>query len=391
MGRYIPFDDVSTADLQIDATYGSLSTDMTSEPLNAIFRCGNRGGFRQKRVRPKGPLSFVVLFSTLSDPDWPDVLDMEEGLFTYYGDNKKPGHDLHQTKRGGNRILAAETFGLLLADQPNRSQVPPFFIFTQGGSRQDVVFRGLAAPGSPALGPTDQLVALWKMRDGQRFQNYKAHFSILNEAVIKRAWIDDLLAGRAVTENTPAAWLDWIVTGQYRVLRAAPTLSYRTRTEQMPAGAREEDMVAQVYAFYRENPHGFERCAGELFRLLDSNVVDYELTRPWRDGGRDAIGRYRIGSVGEPVKVEFALEAKCYEPGKSSVGVREMSRLISRLQHRQFGVMVTTSYVHQQAYEEVTADGHPVLMLAARDIAQALTRSDYSDVRKVERWLRSIA
>ncbi|MCP1762460.1 O-acetyl-ADP-ribose deacetylase (regulator of RNase III) [Bradyrhizobium japonicum] len=36
------------------------------------------------------------------------------------------------------------------------------------------------------------------------------------------------------------------------------------------------------------------------------------------------------------------LEAKCYGSG-NSVGVREMSRLISRLRHRQFGVLVTTS------------------------------------------------
>jgi hypothetical protein len=33
-------------------------------------------------------------------------------------------------------------------------------------------------------------------------------------------------------------------------------------------------------------------------------------------------------------------------------GVREMSRLISRLRHRQFGVLVTTSYVDNQAYRE---------------------------------------
>jgi hypothetical protein len=110
-----------------------------------------------------------------------------------------------------------------------------------------------------------------------------------------------------------------------------------------------------------------------------------------RDGGRDAVGRYRIGTSADPVKVDFALEAKYYEPGRSSVGVKEMSRLISRLQNRQFGVMVTTSYVHKQAYEEVTDDGHPVLILAGRDITEALTRGGYGSVKAVESWLRSIA
>ena len=69
-----------------------------------------------------------------------------------------------------------------------------------------------------------------------------------------------------------------------------------------------------------------------------------------------------------------------------------MSRLISRLQHRQFGVvMVTTSFVNKQAYQEVTDDGHPVLIVAGRDIADALTRSNYSDTRSVSNWLKSIA
>ena len=54
----------------------------------------------------------------------------------------------------------------------------------------------------------------------------------------------------------------------------------------------------------------------------------------------------------------FALEAKCYAPGHG-VGVRETSRLISRLRYRQFGVLVTTSHLDSQAYQEIREDGHP--------------------------------
>lgn len=57
----------------------------------------------------------------------------------------------------------------------------------------------------------------------------------------------------------------------------------------------------------------------------------------------------------DPVAVEFALEAKCYAPGHG-VGVRETSRLISRLRHRQFGVLVTTSHLDRQAYKEIRED-----------------------------------
>ena len=46
----------------------------------------------------------LVLTSSLADPDWPDTMDRETGVFTYYGDNKKPGRELHDTGRDGNLI-----------------------------------------------------------------------------------------------------------------------------------------------------------------------------------------------------------------------------------------------------------------------------------------------
>lgn len=111
-----------------------------------------------------------------------------------------------------------------------------------------------------------------------------------------------------------------------------------------------------------------------------------DVTRPWRDGGRDAVGDYLLGPGDDPVAVEFALEAKCYEPSHS-VGVRWTSRLISRLRHRQFGVLVTTSYVHAQAYQEIREDGHPVVILAGRDLVDILKKSGHDTAAAVIRFL----
>ena len=71
-------------------------------------------------------------------------------------------------------------------------------------------------------------------------------------------------------------------------------------------------------------------------------------TAPSRDGGRDAYGYYKLGPESDPIRLDFALEAKCYG-ADNGVGVRDLSRLISRLRHRQFGVLVTTSYLAPQA------------------------------------------
>ena len=122
--------------------------------------------------------------------------------------------------------------------------------------------------------------------------------------------------------------------------------------------------------------------------LFRSDRID--VTRPWRDGGRDAIGDYLLGPAADPaadpVAVEFALEAKCYAPDHG-VGVRETSRLIFRLRHRQFGVLVTTSYLDNQAYKEIREDGHPVIVLAARDITDILKKSGLDTTTALRRHL----
>ena len=66
-----------------------------------------------------------------------------------------------------------------------------------------------------------------------------------------------------------------------------------------------------------------------------------------------------------------------------------MSRLISRIRYRQFGVMLTTSYVDSQAYKEVIEDGHPILIMTATDIAQTLRRSSITS-ENIEEWIISL-
>ena len=66
-----------------------------------------------------------------------------------------------------------------------------------------------------------------------------------------------------------------------------------------------------------------------------------------------------------------------------------MSRLISRIRYRQFGIMITTSYVDKQAYQEVVEDGHPILIATASDIAGVLRRNAINS-SNIGEWLQSI-
>lgn len=117
----------------------------------------------------------------------------------------------------------------------------------------------------------------------------------------------------------------------------------------------------------------FEACAARLWQLIAAAVSEVEITRPTRDEGRDAVGTCSIGPDADQVKVDFALEAKCYNPSDTrGVGVKETAPLISRLLHRQFGVLVTTAFVGETAYKEIRQDGHPVVIVSAVDIVTVL-------------------
>lgn len=134
--------------------------------------------------------------------------------------------------------------------------------------------------------------------------------------------------------------------------------------------------IIHDYFIRDEKARMFEYFAAKIFSMTDQRVIIDEVTRGVVDGGKDAIGRYKIGLNNDPIFTEFALEAKCYQPGFikkiNTVGVKETSRLISRIRNRQFGVLVTTSAIAQQAYEEVREDNHPIFFISGVDIINIL-------------------
>jgi hypothetical protein len=312
-------------------------------------------------------------------------MDRETGVFTYYGDNKKPGLGIHETPRNGNELLR-RIFADAHAGIEGRKRVPPIFVFANTGEWRDVRFIGLAVPGALDQRPSEDLVAIWRTSKGLRFQNYRAHFTVIDVAEIARSWIDKIIAGETDGSLAPSTWLDWVETGRHRPLRAPRSIEHRTKTEQLPDRPHEIEIIRAIHTHFALRPHDFERCAAALASMLLPNIASLDLTRPSRDGGRDAIGGLRLGQGPGSILVEFAIEAKCYGL-TNSVGVREMSRLISRLRHRQFGVLVTTSYVDLQAYREIKEDQHPIIIIAARDIVELLRLNGYADLKTVKTWL----
>lgn len=377
------FEKLLTSDLHVDARYqGGSSGNAGDDPLPRLLRVDNQGGFR-KRGQARGRLHMLVLLTSMDDPDWPDSLDRETGIFTYYGDNKQPGRDLHETGRDGNLML--QRIFEASRTSTGRTEVPPIFVFAKE-ERRDVTFLGLAVPGAADLDASEDLVAIWRTSNGSRFQNYRARFTILDAASVSRAWIDSIIAGSRDDTHSPDAWRTWLKTGRRRPLIAARTLEYRTRAEQLPRDDEGAAMIAAIRSHFDGRPHAFEHCAAELARMMIPDIATLDVTRPSRDGGRDAVGQLRLGTGPSAILADFALEAKCYTP-PNAVGVRDMSRLISRLRHRQFGVLVTTSCVDLQAYKEIKEDRHPIIVISAADIVELLRRNGRGNAAAVRSWL----
>jgi len=292
MQKKFPFESLREADLHVDAIYeGGISGNARDDPIGPLTGTGNQGGFRFAGSPREQAVRLVVLYSSLSELDWPDAIDMQGGRFVYFGDNRSPGKELHDTHRQGNLILR-QCFDALHAGR--RNDIPPFLVFTKLGRGRDVLFRGFAVPGAPGLPPTQDLVAVWKSKNGVRFQNYRAVFTVLDEPVVQRAWLKEIHTGARFGEHCPVAFRQWADKGGYQTLSAEPIASTRSRREQLPSSTR-VGLVRTVYESFRSNAFGFELIAAELFRMSDPNVVHYDLTKPWRDGGRDALGKYRIG------------------------------------------------------------------------------------------------
>lgn len=383
-------DDLSNQDLIVDRVYGgSRKGNYSDEFLSKLLGVDNGAGFRclgSPRTDPS-TLRILVLQTSFSELDWPDSIDISTGLFTYYGDNREAG-DLHETKRDGNKILRN------LFDYAHNTDIstrfPLIFLFGKTGTYRDAKFLGLAVPGAKDMSSDEDLTAVWRVTaDGVRFQNYKSTFTILDIPVVDRRWIKDAQNGNALSSPFASkTWLDWIQKRIYKPLEVEQPSGARTRKEQTDLTKEQHQVIELLHRSFKDRPTDFERVAAKIVEYALPNAHSIELTRPWRDGGRDALGKYRVFQGLGGIDVKFAMEAKCFSLN-NSVGVREASRLISRIKHRQFGVIVTTSFVGKQAYCEIIQDEHPVVVICAVDIAKILKKK-FVHLGDIEKWLEEV-
>ena len=384
------YSELSTADLNIDAIYkGGVKGNSSDDIFNKLLGLENSGGFRALKSRTEPAL--LALVSSTEEPEWPDFLDIETGIFTYYGDNRTPGHTILDTSKKGNQCLE-NLFNRTHEGGESRKKIPPIFIFIKEGKKgRDYRFCGLAVPGNPIFSQTEDLISVWKSKDDRRFQNYRAIFSILSIDKITREWIEDIHNGNIFSKNCPQVWKAWVETGNYKILKSLKEIKIKTSEEQMPQDQISKKLLNIVYNYFLKvkDEYDFEKFAGKIFQMSDPNKIqDYTVTKASRDGGRDVVGFYKIGTNNSSYKFSYHLEAKRFKPDeKHGIGVGHTKRLISRIKYREFGVLVTTSYISKQAYTEIVEDNHPIIFITGKDIVNILIKSGINNEQTLKNFL----
>ena len=392
---------IDRPELRIDAEYrDTVNWKNPKDQFNKMFRVAdgkgivNSGGFRWKSHNAGKSIieqsAFVILVTNLEEDEWPDSLNVERGIFTYWGDNRTAGKELHATTKGGNRFLV-DTFNKLHVN--NRLEICPVLCFQSINSAQGhcMKFIGLAAPGAAHLSSREDLVAVWRASAGTRFQNYRSAWTVLDVPAVSWEWLDELANGVAPlnAKECPAQWREFAEHGIYKALEPVEKIVPRKKQQQMP----HDDVGKKVLTCVRSlSDREFEFFAAEIIKLIDQNYVDIETTRRVKDGGYDVVGKYRIPGHGSQIELSFFGEAKRWTT--KSIGVGEVSRLISRVKHRDFGFFVTTSYFEVQVQQELIDDKHPIKLISGGDIVKILMDKDYvssiGDVTRLEGFLAQI-
>lgn len=388
--------------LQIDRIYAAdkiKAKTLAGEVLSKLFIVGNAGGFRVN-----GPIenpNYIVIYTSGDDAYWRDEIDNSLGVLLYYGDNRTPGNDLHNTKKGGNKILR-NIFNYAASEEiSERKNIPPIFVFKKYEDSRDMKFLGLAVPGIKGKPKKDWLTAVWGCnRLGERFLNYKAFFTILDtskghtgeyDTNINLAWLTDLEKNHGYDSlYAPLEWKRYIDGKVYNPLMCKTERFVKSKAEQLPTDKVQLDMLNALHKYFleKDNGYSFETFANDMVIGIDDNVIAINGTRYYKDGGYDGIGNYQLfkGSQNE-VMVEFYVQAKCYNLD-NSVSVKDTARLISRIKDRQFGIMLTTSYVAQQAFDEILEDGHPIVILSGKNIVEYIVNElELYDVESLLRYL----
>lgn len=308
---------------------------------------------------------------------WVDLVDSDLGYAFYNGDNRKSGQ--FPADSPGNGLLTR--LQAFYTDPALRKYAPPILLFTQrevDGNRKG--YRCFSGYGVP----TRHVLVSQRERGTDRyFTNLAVELSLFrldeeNEE-FDWAWLDkrrdgDLRAD-AVLRAAPSAWRNWVLEGDAAIEKCRRRVARRrviSSNGQLDYPETDKALIREVATCFGGNPHAFEGLAS----LVAERVIGHGCRRAWvtrrsADGGVDFVCRLDVGSEFSRMGVVVLGQAKCLAL-ESSVGGRDLARLVARLQRGWFGVFVTTGVFSTAAQQELYEDRYPVVLINGKRLAREL-------------------
>jgi hypothetical protein len=349
-------------DREIDQFLPFFKNPSRSEVEEPVRGISNAGGIRPLLTRDGELAALILITHEVRGPShnpWEDFVDLRSGTIRYWGDAK-----YHEIRRlddfPGNKRLV-EIMGHVA--HRRWSSIPPIMHFSkpQAGI---VRFNGVCSLRNLDLG--------WYEDRGYPVQNYIAQLDILAISEVSRDWVSALVNREQATDE-PSAWRRYSRKGSVdrMDIYASRILS---RIKQLPAeGSPDEEILSQLREF---EPDEFEQyMVGVLQDAAEAAAATHTIrkTRKSRDGGFDFEGSMTLLP---PLnyKVRLKGEVKRYSP-TTSVGPKDVARLVARLHRGEFGVFVTTSYFTDACQKEILHDGYPVELVYGRRLIEMLRAS----------------
>ena len=338
------------------------------------------------KVRPAILISTSPNKKGTSETPWQDFYNTDNGHIRYFGDNKDPNKDPAQAP--GNKALL-EAFRLAHShDYEERKKTPPILFF----KRATVNGKAKGYPMFMGLGVIDsiELVTQWDNTNGRSFTNYAFDFTVLclaNEHdVFNWIWVNTRREPNFSVKETnrlaPKSWNTWLEKGSNAlksVRRRVSKLHIHKRETQLPeAGSKLFDLLHEVYNFYGTKKHKFEALAEwatERVINKESGGVYHKgwITQGTGDGGKDFVGKVKLGNGFSKVELVVIGQAKC-ESMTTPTGGNHIARTVARLKRGWIGVYVTTSYFSDAVQQEIIEDNYPIILINGLRLAEELSQ-----------------
>lgn len=344
----------------------------------------NSGGIRPlsylAEPAPDNLPAIVVLVTnhvtTTARNPWDDIVDHQAGEIIYWGDAKK-----HEAKTlddfNGNKSMRAVYDAVL---EQRHQEVPPILHFTRIKSGY-LRFNGLCVP--------EKIELDWFEDDGVPVRNYRFFLRVLDEDRVAVRWLHERRVKKDLKSRdaaAPSSWKTYVSGGQPTYLTAWGKKVLGTEEQLPDVDSREDKLLRRLHSL---GAHEFEHVVVGLLAELDEVTHHVETTRAVSDGGFDFFGEFRLPPPLQ-YSIRFRGEAKKYARS-TSVGAKDVSRLVARLQRGEYGLFVTTSYFSRAAQQEVYEYGYPVTLIHGAQLASMFFETGL--VRQgqlASSWLQSV-